>query len=89
MARAGLLVALANSPAVLLADEPTGELDGGTEQLMLRMLRMVRERAADGCAVLSRTAWSWSGSRPSDRAGDAGGERCPALMYSSSARRRR
>ncbi len=42
-------MALANSPAVLLADEPTGELDGGTEQLVLRM---VRERAADGCAVL-------------------------------------
>jgi putative ABC transport system ATP-binding protein len=49
LARAGLAVALANSPAVLLADEPTGELDGGTEQLVLRM---VRERASDGCAVL-------------------------------------
>ncbi|MFE2424067.1 ABC transporter ATP-binding protein [Streptomyces hokutonensis] len=49
LARAGLAVALANSPAVLLADEPTGELDGGTEQLVLRM---VRERATDGCAVL-------------------------------------
>ena len=49
LARAGLAVALANSPAALLADEPTGELDGGTEQLVLRM---VRERAADGCAVL-------------------------------------
>ncbi|GJF27098.1 ABC transporter ATP-binding protein [Streptomyces sp. HO565] len=49
LARAGLAVALANSPAVLLADEPTGELDGGTEELVLRMLR---DRAADGCAVL-------------------------------------
>ncbi|MFF4021059.1 ABC transporter ATP-binding protein [Streptomyces sp. NPDC001843] len=49
LARAGLAVALANSPAVLLADEPTGELDGLTEQLVLRM---VRERAADGCGVL-------------------------------------
>ncbi|MET7604992.1 ABC transporter ATP-binding protein [Streptomyces avermitilis] len=49
LARAGLAVALANSPAVLLADEPTGELDGGTERLVLRMLR---DRAADGCAVL-------------------------------------
>ncbi|MFC8520347.1 ABC transporter ATP-binding protein [Streptomyces sp. NPDC057257] len=48
-ARAGLAVALANSPAVLLADEPTGELDGETEQLVLTMLR---ERAARGCAVL-------------------------------------
>ncbi|MFJ4789952.1 ABC transporter ATP-binding protein [Streptomyces sp. NPDC088794] len=49
LARAGLAVALANSPDVLLADEPTGELDGGTEQLVLQMLR---DRAADGCAVL-------------------------------------
>lgn len=49
LARAGLAVAAANSPEVLLADEPTGELDGGTERLILRMLR---ERAALGCAVL-------------------------------------
>ncbi|WP_445529159.1 ABC transporter ATP-binding protein [Streptomyces cyslabdanicus] len=49
LARAGLAVALANSPAVLLADEPTGELDGGTEGMILDLLR---ERAADGCAVL-------------------------------------
>ncbi|MEV8529376.1 ABC transporter ATP-binding protein [Streptomyces sp. NPDC052000] len=49
VARAGLAVAVANAPAVLLADEPTGELDGGTEQLVLAMLR---DRAADGCAVL-------------------------------------
>lgn len=49
LARAGLAVALANSPAVLLADEPTGELDGDTERLVLAMLR---QRAAEGCAVL-------------------------------------
>ncbi|MEU3340455.1 ABC transporter ATP-binding protein [Streptomyces sp. NPDC006668] len=49
LARAGLAVALANAPAVLLADEPTGELDGETEQLVLSM---VREQAAAGCAVL-------------------------------------
>ncbi|MFF0009951.1 ABC transporter ATP-binding protein [Streptomyces sp. NPDC005374] len=49
LARAGLAVALANAPAVLLADEPTGELDGESEQLVLSMLR---ERAAEGCAVL-------------------------------------
>ncbi|MGW6156950.1 ABC transporter ATP-binding protein [Streptomyces sp. NPDC055144] len=49
LARAGLAVALANSPGVLLADEPTGELDGDTERVILQMLR---DRAAAGCAVL-------------------------------------
>ncbi|MFF1654237.1 ABC transporter ATP-binding protein [Streptomyces sp. NPDC058255] len=38
-----------NPPDVLLADEPTGELDGHTERLILQMLR---DRAAVGCAVL-------------------------------------
>ncbi|MFK8905587.1 ABC transporter ATP-binding protein [Streptomyces sp. YS-3] len=49
LARAGLAVALANSPGVLLADEPTGELDGGSERLVLELLR---SRADDGCGVL-------------------------------------
>ncbi|MGO4691198.1 ABC transporter ATP-binding protein [Glaciibacter sp. 2TAF33] len=48
-ARAGLAVALANNPAVLLADEPTGELDGATER---RLLDLLRSHAARGCAVL-------------------------------------
>jgi putative ABC transport system ATP-binding protein len=38
LARAGLAVALANDPSVLLADEPTGELDGSTERAVLDLL---------------------------------------------------
>ena len=48
-ARAGLAVALANEPAVLLADEPTGELDQGTQ---FRVLGLLRERAEHGTAVV-------------------------------------
>ncbi len=48
-ARAGLAVAVANSPLVLLADEPTGELDSESEQ---RVLGMLRRRADAGCGVL-------------------------------------
>ena len=47
--RASLAVAVANEPAVLLADEPTGELDEGSEE---RVLQLLREHAARGCAVL-------------------------------------
>jgi putative ABC transport system ATP-binding protein len=38
-ARAGLAVALANRPKVLLADEPTGELDEATAGAILQLLR--------------------------------------------------
>jgi putative ABC transport system ATP-binding protein len=48
-ARAGLAVALANDPQVLLADEPTGELD---ESTTARILALLRERADGGAAVL-------------------------------------
>src|SRR5581483_2895106 len=49
LARAGLAVALANDPAVVLADEPTGELD---EDTAARVLALLRERAAAGAGVV-------------------------------------
>jgi putative ABC transport system ATP-binding protein len=49
LARAGLAVALAGDPPVLLADEPTGELD---EFTAARVLELLRDRAASGSAVL-------------------------------------
>ena len=51
-ARAGLAVALANDPRVLLADEPTGELDSATADLIVSLLR---ERAQGGLAIIAAT----------------------------------
>lgn len=48
-ARAGLALAIANDPNVILADEPTGELD---ESTTARILGLLRERADNGAAVL-------------------------------------
>ncbi|MDP9331188.1 MAG: ATP-binding cassette domain-containing protein [Actinomycetota bacterium] len=48
-ARAGLAVALANDPPLLLADEPTGEVDEANERLILDLLR---RRAASGNAIV-------------------------------------
>jgi putative ABC transport system ATP-binding protein len=48
-ARAGLAVALANDPRVLLADEPTGEVDAESEGTLLKLFR---DRAAQGSAVV-------------------------------------
>jgi putative ABC transport system ATP-binding protein len=47
--RAGLAVALANDPDVLIADEPTGELDGQTEA---EVLTLIRDQADRGKAVV-------------------------------------
>jgi putative ABC transport system ATP-binding protein len=49
LARAGLAIALANDPSVLLADEPTGELDSVTEARILDLLTATAER---GTAVI-------------------------------------
>jgi len=48
-ARAGLAVAIAGDRRLLLADEPTGELDDSTGA---RIATLLRERADEGAAVL-------------------------------------
>ena len=52
LARAGLAVALASAPRVLLADEPTGEIDAMTESSILAILN---EQCRAGAAVLVAT----------------------------------
>ena len=52
LARAGIAVALANDPPVILADEPTGELDSVTAK---RILELLRERARAGAGLLMVT----------------------------------
>jgi putative ABC transport system ATP-binding protein len=48
-ARAGLAVAVANRPAVILADEPTGEVDSATEKQVLGLLKA---HSSAGAAVV-------------------------------------
>jgi putative ABC transport system ATP-binding protein len=47
--RAGLAVALAPKPPILIADEPTGEVDSETEQ---RILALFEEHRQNGGAIL-------------------------------------
>jgi putative ABC transport system ATP-binding protein len=49
LARAGLAVALANDPGLVLADEPTAEVDAAGEQ---RLLRLLADVAGGGAAVV-------------------------------------
>ncbi|MGI8613523.1 MAG: ABC transporter ATP-binding protein [Nocardioidaceae bacterium] len=53
-ARAGLAVALANAPDVLVADEPTGELDSASEDAVLDLL-LQRARAGTAVVVASHS----------------------------------
>jgi putative ABC transport system ATP-binding protein len=55
LARAGLAVAIANQPDVILADEPTGELDGPTEQQVLTLLRQCTTAGA-GLLVVTHSS---------------------------------
>jgi putative ABC transport system ATP-binding protein len=48
-ARAGLAVALANEPSLILADEPTGEVDSVNEE---RLMRLLRGRAQAGAGIV-------------------------------------
>jgi putative ABC transport system ATP-binding protein len=51
-ARVGLAVALAMEPELILADEPTAEVDAATEQDLIRLLA---ERCAEGAAAFIAT----------------------------------
>jgi len=51
-ARAGLAVALAVNPKILLADEPTGEVDAGTE---VWILEIIEKHCQDGGAAVVST----------------------------------
>jgi putative ABC transport system ATP-binding protein len=60
-ARAGLAVALAADPKVLLADEPTGEVDAETEAQILSLLEQRKERGGAALIVThSPTLAQWA-----------------------------
>ena len=53
-ARAGLAVALSTNPKVLLADEPTGEVDAETEKDILRLLES-RQQAGGATLIVTHS----------------------------------
>jgi putative ABC transport system ATP-binding protein len=54
--RAAIAVALANSPEVLFADEPTGELDALNSELVLETMRDVNERLGVTVLIVTHDA---------------------------------
>ena len=50
-ARAALAIALANEPKLLMADEPTGEVDSETEKLILELFKSHRNNG--GAAIIA------------------------------------
>jgi len=53
-ARAGLAVALANQPLIILADEPTGEVDANNEERVISLL-LAQARAGAGVVVVTHS----------------------------------
>ncbi len=54
--RVAIAVALANSPQVLLADEPTGELDEAATQVVLETMRSVNEQIGTTTLIVTHDA---------------------------------
>jgi ABC-type lipoprotein export system ATPase subunit len=81
-ARAGLAVALAGDPPLLLADEPTAEVDAETEA---RILDILEERRAKGGAALIATHSPSLGARATRVAAIADGRIVDAVAGASGA----
>lgn len=54
--RVAIAVALANAPEVVLADEPTGELDSGTSAEVFALLRRVNEELGTTIVIVTHDA---------------------------------
>jgi ABC-type lipoprotein export system ATPase subunit len=51
--RAAIAIALANAPPLLLADEPTGELDTNTAQMIYDLFRAIRDQFGVTVVIVS------------------------------------